>query len=85
MNLIIREFPDLVADRLKFVTGSSTLSKAVLKVTSDYFEVLDENSKNKALLEQQRAEIQRLERLIEGARSAAGQLLERTSQTELRV
>lgn len=85
MNLIIRDFPDALADRIKGICQSSTLSKAVLHVSAAYERLLDQNNRLAQTVADQQAEIRRLEGVIEGARSAAGQLLERTSQTELRV
>lgn len=85
MNLIIRDFPDGLADRIKGIARSSTLSKAVLAVTSDHERLLEENARLRQKLADQQAENLRLERVIEGARAAAVQLFERTSQTEFRV
>lgn len=85
MNLLIRDFPDALADRIKDIARSSTLSKAVLSVASDHERLLEENARLRQKLAAQEAENQRLERVIEGARAAAVQLFERTSQTELRA
>lgn len=85
MNLIIREFPDNLADRIKGMTGFSTLSKAVLCVAGEHEHLVAENNRLHAELERQRAELRELQGVIEGARQAAVQLFERTSQTELRV
>lgn len=85
MNLIIREFPDTLADQLKRLTSSATLSKAVLTVAERHRFLLIQNEDLTVEVDRLQAEVSRLRAVIEGARSAASQLVERTSQTELRV
>lgn len=85
MNLIIRDFPDDLADWLKKTTGSATLSKAVLTATNDHHWIMIQNQDLSSEVLRLRNEIDRLQALIESARTAAYQLVERTSQTELRV
>lgn len=85
MNLIIRDFPDALADQLKQKTSSATLSKAVLTVVKDHHCLMMQNEDLTLEVDRLQAEVNRLRSVIEGAREAAVQLFERTSQTELRA
>lgn len=83
MHLIVRDFPDDLVDTLKNRTHSATASKAVMSACSHFVGLLD-------IVDQQRVRIAELEtalrvqrQVIEGARSAAALLLERTSQGDL--
>jgi hypothetical protein len=76
--------PDFV-EALKTSTGTTTGSKAYAYAAANYSQlsqkVMQSLIDKRALLN----EIDRLERIIEGARSAAAQLLERTGQSEFDV
>lgn len=83
MLVKITDFPDQLAEDLKSVTGQATASKAVLHAATKYSALLTDfnfQSLDVANLEQ---EVVRLRSIIEGARSAAALLLDRTAQGDL--
>lgn len=83
MLLKITDFPDDLADQLKARFASSTASKAVLAAASSYLSVSASLDSALEAVEARDLEIRRLRSIIEGARSAAALLLERTGQTDL--
>jgi hypothetical protein len=83
MLLKITDFPDDLADSLKFQTAQGTASKAVLQAAVSYIPNLEQILSLRHHNELQAIEIQRLRNLIEQARSAAALLVDKTSQGEL--
>lgn len=83
MLLKIIDFPDQLADDLKFVTGQATASKAVLHAATRYSALLADFNFQTLDIEKLEHEIVRLHSIIEGARSAAALLLDHTAQEDL--
>jgi len=85
MLIKITDFDDALLEQLKQRTFQTTGSKAVLKATQDYLVTLKENEH----LIREVADLQRrlalAEQVIEGARSAATLLLEKTGQTAMEI
>lgn len=85
MLIKITDFDDALLEQLKQRTFQTTGSKAVLKATQDYLVTLKENEH----LMREVADLQRrlalAEQVIEGARSAAALLLEKTGQTAMEI
>lgn len=76
--------PDFVKT-LKAQTRQNTASKAYAYAASRYQVLRVEIDDQRYLIEALEADVARLKQVIEGARSAAAQLLDRTSQAEMDV
>lgn len=83
MLLKITDFPDGLAESLKLQTNQGTASKAVFLAALSYIPHIDEIASLRSHSELQAIEIQRLRNLIEQARFAAAQLVDKTSQGDL--
>lgn len=83
MLLKISDFPDALADQLKSAFGTATASKAVLAAARRHLCLVASLDDATQHIEACELEIRRLRSIIEGARSAAALLLERTGQTDL--
>lgn len=83
MLVKITNFPDGLVDALKLQTNEGTASKAVFHAAVSYIPHLSEISSLRDHNELQAIEIQRLRNLIEQARFAAAQLVDKTSQGDL--
>ena len=83
MLVKITDFPDDMIENLKRATGQATASKAVFFASTQFINVLTE--RDQAFLDalNMEHEILRLRSIIEGARSAAALLLEKTAQGDL--
>lgn len=83
MLLKITDFPDDLAASLKASTHEATASKAVLAAAYSYAGLLDDVvALNQQVLELQ-TEVLRLRAVLQGARSAAALLVEKTGQGDL--
>lgn len=71
-----------LADRLKAHYGQRVASKAFAMAAEDSWDLYCKNNELHDVIDAQRLEIRRLQAIIEQARSAAAQLLERTAQTD---
>ena len=74
---------DELAERIKAMYDQRVASKAFLMAAADAPQLYARVDELADLVEAQKYEIQRLKRVIEQARSAAAQLLERTGQSDL--
>lgn len=74
---------DELAERIKAMYGQRVASKAFLMAAAEAPDLYCKADELSDLVEAQKYEIQRLKRVIEQARSAAAQLLERTGQSDL--
>ncbi len=83
MLVKITDFPDGLADLLRRLTSQATASKAVLVAASAYPTLVDDLAQSDMQIEHLETEILRLRLIIEGARSAAALLLEKTAQGDL--
>jgi hypothetical protein len=83
MLIKLLDFPDDLADSLKVCTGEATASKSVFRAASRYITLLDDAHQMASDLSTARLEIARLKLIIENARFAAHQMLDRTAQAEL--
>lgn len=83
MLVKITDFPDGLADLLRRLTSQATASKAVLVAASAYPTLVDDLAQSDMQIEHLETEILRLRSIIEGARSAAALLLEKTAQGDL--
>lgn len=71
-----------LADLLRIHYGQKTASKAFALAAADAIPLYRETQELQQVVEAQRLEILRLQRVIEQARSAAALLLEKTSQAD---
>lgn len=84
MNILIRdEFPDQLADDLKRHFRINTASKAVLRACMNFLPHVDRVGQLEREIADLHMVIKRQQQVIEGARSAAALLLERTGQGDL--
>lgn len=83
MLVKITDFPDGLADLLRRLTSQATASKAVLVAASAYPTLVDDLAQSDMQIEHLEAEILRLRSIIEGARSSAALLLEKTAQGDI--
>lgn len=83
MLVKITDFPDGLADLLRRLTSQATASKAVLVAASAYPTLVDDLAQSDMQIEHLETEILRLRSIIEGARSSAALLLEKTAQGDL--
>lgn len=83
MLVKITDFPDGLSDLLRRLTSQATASKAVLVAASAYPTLVDDLAQSDMQIEHLETEILRLRSIIEGARSAAALLLEKTAQGDL--
>ncbi|QYW05704.1 hypothetical protein [Phage blackswan219-6] len=83
MLLKISEFPDELAEQLKGLTGANVASKAVLNASIMYPRLVLDLQDASCQIQECHDEIHRLRAIIEGARSAAALLLEKTGQGDL--
>lgn len=71
------------ADRLKAMYGQRVASKAFSMAADDAWQLSRKNQELHDVIDAQRIEIRRLQGIIEQARAAAAQLLEKTGQGDL--
>lgn len=83
MLVKITDFPDDVAEKLKSLTGQATASKAVYQAACEYSTHLVLIESDALMIQSLRSEVARLSSIIEGARSSAALLLEKTAQGDL--
>lgn len=83
MHLIVRDFPDDLVDVLKTRTNSATASKAVTSACYQFVGLLDRVAEQRARIAELETALRVQRQVIEGARSAAALLLERTAQGDL--
>lgn len=83
MLVKLNDCPDDLVTDLKRLTGEATASKAVFRAAVEYERLLLELEQTRQSLDLQSLEVLRLREVIEGARSAAALLLERTGQGDL--
>ena len=83
MLIKLADFDDALAEKLKAQTQQTTGSKAVLKAAEDYLPLLWKLSEQEKEIADLRRKLAAAAQVIEGARSAAALLLERTGQGEL--
>jgi len=83
MLVKITDFPDGLADLLRRLTSQATASKAVLFAASAYPTLVDDLAQSDMQIEHLETEILRLRSIIEGSRSAAALLLEKTAQGDI--
>lgn len=83
--LIKFEADDGLAEALKAHYGQRVASKAFSAAADDALGLARSNQELHDVIDSQRIEIRRLQDIIERARSAAAQLLEKTSQGDLLV
>ena len=83
MLVKLNDFDDDLAGRLRAKTGESTASKAVLTAANEYLPLLFKLELKEREIQQLREELLVASQVIEGARSAAALLLEKTSQGSL--
>jgi len=83
MTLIKFEVDQSDADVMRMHYGQKTASKAYAMAAADVIPLYRETQELKAVIEAQRLEILRYQRIVEQARSAAALLLEKTAQGDL--
>jgi len=83
MLIKLSDFDDDLAERLKSRTGQSTGSKAVLEAANQYLPLLLKLDHRDREIEDLRRRLDRANQVIEDARSAAAQLLDKTGQTSI--
>lgn len=84
MNILIRdEFPDQLAEDLKRHFGIKTASQAVLRACMNFLPHVEKVKRLEAEVLQLRESLDRQAQVLEGARSAAALLLEKTGQKEM--
>lgn len=83
MLVKILDADDQFVELLKSQTGTNTASKAYAHAAECYGMYLTANGLLELEIDTLRHKVARLESVIEGARSAAALLLDRTSQTDL--
>ncbi|TLX52746.1 hypothetical protein DN824_22070 [Stutzerimonas nosocomialis] len=81
--LIKFEADDQLVDRLKVQYGQKVAAKAFHAAAADAVDLFRKNQDLHDVIDAQRTEIRRLQRVIEQARSAAVQLFECTAQGDL--
>lgn len=74
---------EATADQLKAMYSQRVASKAFYMAASEAPKLYCEVDELRDVVQAQQLEIQRLKRIIEQARAAAAQLLERTGQSDL--
>ena len=85
MLVKILDADDQFVESLKHATGSTTASKAYVNAAESFLSNRELIALLRGRAEEDFAKIQRLESIIEGARSAAAQLLDKTSQQEIKL
>jgi len=83
MLVKILDADDDLVDRLKFVTGCATASKAFVFAATAYLGQLETGARQRDKIARLEARLAIAEQTIQRARSAAALLLEKTSQGDL--
>ena len=83
MLVKITDFPDDMIEDLKRATGQATASKAVFFASTQFISVCAERDEAQINGLNVWHEVLRLRKIIEGARSSAALLLEKTAQGDL--
>lgn len=83
MVIQLRDVTDSFVELIKSQTGQTTASKAFMLAAERYGMYVTANAQAELEIDRLTSKIHRLESVIEGARSAAALLLDRTSQTDL--
>ncbi|TEN50263.1 hypothetical protein IPC139_28825 [Pseudomonas aeruginosa] len=83
MLIKLPDFDDDLAERLKSRTGQNTGSKAVLRAAEEYLPLLLKLEHRDRQIAELEERLRVASQVIEGARSAAALLLEKTAQGDL--
>ena len=83
MLLKITDFPDDLAETLCAITGERTGSKAVMATIREFMRLTEWEASAQLRMAAMALEIERLNHIVEGARSAAALLVEKTGQGDL--
>ena len=83
MLVKLTDFPDDLAETLCTVTGEKTASKAVMATIRDWMRLTEFEADANLRMSFMVLEIERLKHIVEGARSAAALLVEKTGQGDL--